>query len=149
VEGLAPDTEHRFGLDTRLTRWGMLGALALSRLGLPLWRIGGLLGWGAGRLGGSRTEGGLLHRAFGEGPEGRGMYETHVLRPFGNIRNPVLMFALTAARMADGGFPGAGVVHPATWLDPEQLTAELRARANVVSERFVPEGEPLEGEHGG
>ncbi|APR85786.1 Saccharopine dehydrogenase [Minicystis rosea] len=144
VDGLAPDTEHRFGLDTALTRLGMISAITLSRLGLPLWRFGSLLGWGAGWLGGSRTEGGLLHRAFGDGPEGTGVYETHILRPFGNIRNPVLMFALTAARMADGGFPGTGIIHPATWLDPDRLIAELRARANVVTDRFVPEGAPLE-----
>ncbi len=144
IPDLVPDTEHRFGLDTALTRWGMLTTLALSRAGLPLWRLGGFLGRAAGWLGGSRTEGGLLHRAFGEGPEGGGVYETRVLRPFGNIRNPSLLLSLTAARMASGDFPGAGMVHPATWIDPEQLVAELRARANEVTTRFVPAGEPLD-----
>lgn len=144
VEGLVADTEHRFGLDTALTRFGMRGSLALSRLGVPLWRFGAFLGRAAGWLGGSRTEGGLLHRAFGEGPEGKGVYETHVLRPFGNIRNPALLFALAAARLADGESPGAGIIHPATLLDPERLVDELRARANVVTERFVPDGRPLD-----
>lgn len=141
---LVADTEHRFGLDTALTRFGMRASLAVARLGIPLHRLGRFLGVAAGWLGGSRTEGGLLHRAFGEGPEGEGVHEVHVLRPFGNIRNPVLLFALTAARMADGDFPRKGFVHPATWLDPDRLVEELRARANVVTERFVPKGEPLD-----
>lgn len=85
----------------------------------------------------------MLHRAFGEGPEGKGVYETHILRPFGNIRNPALLFALTAARMADGEGLGAGIIHPATWMDPERLVDELRVRAHVVTERFVPDGEPM------
>lgn len=147
VEGLAADTEHRFGLDTALTRLGMRGAIALSRAGVPLWRLGSFLGRAAGWLGGSRTEGGLLHRAFGEGPEGKGVYETHILRPFGNIRNPALLFALTAARMAESPGLEPGMPHPATWLDPDRLVEELRRRANVVTERFVPEGQPLDAEH--
>lgn len=46
--------------------------------------------------------------------------------------------------MADGKGLGVGIIHPATCMDPERLVDELRLRANVVTERFVPAGEPLD-----
>jgi len=131
------DTEHRFGLDSILPRLGMRLAEACARIGLPVWRAAGLLGKCAGLLGGDRTEGGLLHRAFGADASGACVLETHVHRPFGNVRNPALLAALTASALAGGRSFSSGFVHPASWIDPEALIAELRARANVVRTRTV------------
>ena len=94
----APDAIHdvayRIGLPDALPELGLRLALSLTRLGIPMWRLARPLGVCAGLLGGPYTEGGLLHQAFGEGPEGRGMLETHIYRAFGNVRNPSLLCAL-------------------------------------------------------
>src|SRR5262249_6159723 len=90
------DVAYRIGLPDALPELGLRLALRLTRLGIPLWRLARPLGVCAGLLGGSYTEGGLLHQAFGEGAEGRGVLETHIHRAFGNVRNPSLLCALAA-----------------------------------------------------
>jgi hypothetical protein len=109
--GAVRDMAYRVGLSNLLPELGMQVTTAIARSGFPVWRFSGLLGKLAGLLGGAYTEGGLLHQAFGEGPQGRGTFETHI--------------------------------HPATWLAPEELIAQLRARAVVVRSRFRAEGMPF------
>jgi hypothetical protein len=137
------EVEYRFGLDGFLPGLGMRLAVLASKVGLPLWRMGGLLGFLAGKLGGSRTEGGLLHRAFGVGEQGQGVFETHVHRPFGNVRVPGLLCALMAARMASKDLPHKGWMHPAKSITPEDLLEEFSRREVLVKSRFVPQGAPL------
>jgi hypothetical protein len=136
------DVEYQVGPPNRLPRLGMGVTSQLARAGMPVWHAAPLFGRLAGLLGGSYTEGGLLHQAFGEGPAGRGTYETHVHRTFGNVRNPSLLCALAPPRLLAGQIAATGIVHPAHWLPPEQLFAELVARGVVVRSRFVPEGMP-------
>lgn len=138
-----PDTEYRVGLPDLLPGLGMRGMAAVASAGIPVWRLARVLGWLAGPLGGLYTEGGLLHQAFGTGPAGIGVYETHVYRPYGNVRNPSLLCALAAVRLLRGEIANRGIVHPAHWLAPDELLAELAARAVVVRSRFLPEGTPL------
>jgi len=136
------DAEYRIGLPNQLPRLGMQATGRLARAGAPVWHAAPLFGRLAGMLGGSYTEGGLLHQAFGEGPAGRGAFETHVHRTFGNVRNPSLLCALAPPRLLAGQIAERGIVHPAHWLSPEQLLAELAVRGVVVRSRFVPEGMP-------
>lgn len=138
------DVAYRIGLPDVMPGLGMRVTGWLAQVGLPLWHAASPFGWLAGMLGGSYTEGGLLHQAFGEGPLGRGTFETHVHRTFGNVRNPSLLCSLAAARLASGDLEGVGVMHPAHWLAPEQLLAEMAARAVVVRSRFLPEGAPFD-----
>jgi hypothetical protein len=139
-----PDTEYRVGLPDPLPRLGMRTMAAAASAGLPVWRLARLCGALAGPLGGRYTEGGLLHQAFGSGPDGPGVYETHVYRPYGNVRNPSLLCALAAPRLLRGEIAGRGIIHPAHWLAPADLLAELAARAVVVRSRFLPAGTPLD-----
>ncbi|HEY7350196.1 MAG TPA: saccharopine dehydrogenase NADP-binding domain-containing protein [Ktedonobacterales bacterium] len=143
------DVAYRVGLPNRLPALGMRVTTAMARTGLPVWRFAGLFGKLTGLLGGAYTEGGLLHQAFGEGLQGRGTFETHIYRPYGNVRNPSLLCSLAAARLVRGELPDIGIIHPATWLAPEELIAQLRARAVVVRSRFrledVPFNAPWEG----
>lgn len=134
------DAAYRIGLPNALPELGLRLALEITRLGVPLWRLARPLGVCAGLLGGSYTEGGLLHQAYGEGVEGRGVLETHIHRAFGNVRNPSLLCALAADRLARGQIPTAGVIHPASWLAPDELIQALTARAVTVRARFLPEG---------
>ena len=95
----------------------------------------------AGLLGGAYTEGGLLHQAYGEGAEGRGVLETRIfIARFGNVRNPSLLCALAADRLVRGQITTTGVIHPASWLAPDELIRALIARAVTVRTRFLPEG---------
>src|SRR5262249_50252567 len=57
------DVAYRIGLPDALPELGLRLALCLTRLGVPLWRLARPLGVCAGLLGGSYTEGGLLHQA--------------------------------------------------------------------------------------
>ncbi len=135
------DVEHRFGLDGFLPGLGIRIAEVLSSRGVPLWKLGGLLGRLAGVLGGARTEGGLLHQSFGRDKEGRpGVWELHLHRPYGNVRVPGMLCAVAAARLLDNQPFAVGVLHPASWLEPETLVEELKARAVELHSRFVPEG---------
>jgi hypothetical protein len=135
--------EYRFGLDGFLPSHGMSIASALSRAGLPLWRMGGILGKLAGLLGGARTEGGLLHRAFGTSAQGPGILETHLHRPFGNVRVPGLLCALLAAKMAGEGLHQRGWMHPRESMSFDALRSSLEARAVELRSRFIAEGQPL------
>ena len=137
------DVAYRVGLPNLLPELGMLVTTAMARRGIPIWHFSSLFGKLAGLLGGAYTEGGLLHQAFGEGPQGRGTFETHIHRPYGNVRNPSLLCSLAAARLVSGALPGSGIIHPAIWLTPEELIAQLQARAVVVRSRFRLEGEPF------
>jgi hypothetical protein len=134
------DAAYRIGLPNALPELGLRLALEISRLGVPLWRLARPLGVCAGLLGGSYTEGGLLHQAYGDGAEGRGVLETHIHRTFGNVRNPSLLCALAADRLVRGQIPATGVIHPASWLAPDELIQALIARAVTVRTRFLPEG---------
>jgi NAD(P)-dependent dehydrogenase (short-subunit alcohol dehydrogenase family) len=134
------DVAYRIGLPDALPELGLRFALNVTRLGVPLWRLARPLGVCAGLLGGAYTEGGLLHQAYGEGAEGRGVLETHIHRPFGNVRNPSLLCALAADRLVCGQITTAGVLHPASWLAPDELIRALIARAVTVRTRFLPEG---------
>jgi hypothetical protein len=134
------DVEYHVALPGLLPQMGMLATTAAARAGLPVWRLAPAFGRLAGVLGGTYSEGGLLHQAWGESEEGRGVFEMHVYRPYGNVRNPSLLCALAAARLAGGELPGAGVLHPAAWLGPAELIREMRARAVLVRSRFRPEG---------
>jgi NAD(P)-dependent dehydrogenase (short-subunit alcohol dehydrogenase family) len=134
------DVAYRIGLPDALPELGLRFALNVTRLGVPLWRLARPLGVCAGLLGGAYTEGGLLHQAYGEGAEGRGVLETHIHRPFGNVRNPSLLCALAAERLVRGQITTAGVLHPASWLAPDELIRALIARAVTVRTRFLPEG---------
>lgn len=136
------DAEYRVGLPNLLPGLGLYMTASVARFGVPLWCLARPLGMLAGVLGGSYTEGGLLHQAYGEGPTGRGTFETHVHRAFGNVRNPSLLCALAADRLARGALPQTGVIHPATWLAPEDLLDAMRARAVTIRSRFRPEGIP-------
>jgi NAD-dependent epimerase/dehydratase family protein len=134
------DAAYRVGLPNALPELGLRLALNVTRLGVPLWRLARPLGMFAGLLGGSYTEGGLLHQAYGAGAEGRGVLETHIHRAFGNVRNPSLLCALAADRLARGQISMTGVIHPASWLAPEELIQALTARAVTVRDRFLPGG---------
>jgi hypothetical protein len=134
------DVAYRIGLPNALPELGLRLALKVTRLGIPLWRLARPLGVCAGLLGGSYTEGGLLHQAYGEGAEGHGVLETHIYRAFGNVRNPSLLCALAADRLVRGQIPMTGVIHPAAWLAPDELIRALIARAVTVRTRFLPEG---------
>jgi hypothetical protein len=134
------DVAYRVGLPDTLPEFGLRLTLNITRLGVPLWRLARPLGVCAGLLGGAYTEGGLLHQAFGEGAEGRGVLETHIYRAFGNVRNPSLLCALAADRLFRGLGATAGVIHPASWLAPGELIHALIARAVTVRTRFAPEG---------
>jgi hypothetical protein len=134
------DVAYRIGLPDALPELGLRLALSLTRLGIPMWRLARPLGVCAGLLGGPYTEGGLLHQAFGEGREGRGVLETHIYRAFGNVRNPSLLCALAADRLVRGLITTVGVIHPASWLAPSELIRALVARAVIVRARFMPEG---------
>jgi len=138
------DVAYRIGLPDALPELGLRLSLTVTRLGIPLWRLAHPLGVCAGLLGGSYTEGGLLHQAFGEGADGRGVLETHIHRAFGNVRNPSLLCALAADRLARGLITNLGVIHPASWLAPGELIHALNARAVTVRTRFAPEG-PVRG----
>jgi hypothetical protein len=138
------DVAYRVGLPGRLPALGFQVSAALARRGMPVWRLASISGVLAGALGGAYTEGGLLHQAFGEGSEGRGVFETHIYRPYGNVRNPSLLCALAATRLLSGELEGAGFIHPAGWLEPEDLIEAMRARAVVVRSRFRPEGAPAD-----
>jgi NAD(P)-dependent dehydrogenase (short-subunit alcohol dehydrogenase family) len=140
------DVAYRIGLPDALPELGLRLTLRVARLGVPLWRLARPLGACAGLLGGSYTEGGLLHQAFGEGAEGRGVLETHIHRAFGNVRNPSLLCALAADRLVRGAISMFGVIHPASWLAPSELIRALTARAVTVRTRFAPEGSP-DGNH--
>ena len=134
------DVVYRIGLPNALPELGLRLALNVTRLGVPLWRLARPLGVCAGLLGGAYTEGGLLHQAYGEGAEGRGVLETHIHRPFGNVRNPSLLCALAADWLVRGQITMTGVIHPASWLAPDELIRALIARAVTVRTRFLPEG---------
>src|SRR5262249_36269333 len=134
------DVAYRIGLPDALPELGLRLALGLTRLGVPMWRVARPLGVCAGLLGGSYTEGGLLHQAFGEGADGRGVLETHIHRDFGNVRNPSLLCALAADQLMRGLITRVGVIHPASWLAPSELIHALVARAVTVRTRFVPLG---------
>jgi hypothetical protein len=134
------DVAYRIGLPDALPELGLRLTLSLTRLGVPMWRFARSLGMCAGFLGGSYTEGGLLHQAFGDSAEGRGVLETHIHRAFGNVRNPSLLCALAADRLVRGQITTVGVIHPASWLAPSELIHALVARAVTVRTRFVPEG---------
>jgi hypothetical protein len=136
------DVAYRVGLPDPLPALGFQVSAALARRGVPMWRLAGVFGVLAGVLGGAYTEGGLLHQAFGEGTEGRGTFETHIYRPYGNVRNPSLLCALAAPRLLRGEMEGTGFIHPAAWLDPEELLEAMRARAVVVRSRFRRDGAP-------
>lgn len=142
MPGEVADVAYRVALPGALTQLGLAATLGAARAGLPVWRLAGVFGALAGPLGGAYTEGGLLHQAEGEGDEGRCVFETHIHRPYGNVRNPSLLCALAAAKLARGDRlgAGAGVLHPASWLDPDELIREMRARAVVVRSRFRPAG---------
>jgi NAD dependent epimerase/dehydratase family len=134
------DVAYRIGLPDALPELGLRLSLSLTRLGVPMWRLARPLGVCAGLLGGSYTEGGLLHQAFGESTQGRGVLETHIHRAFGNVRNPSLLCALAADRLVRGLITTVGVIHPASWLAPSELIRALVARAVTVRTRFVPQG---------
>jgi hypothetical protein len=134
------DVAYRVGLPNMLPELGLRLALEMTCLGVPLWRLARPLGLFAGLLGGSYTEGGLLHQAYGEGAEGRGVLETHIHRAFGNVRNPSLLCALAADQLVRSQIAMTGVIHPASWLAPDELIHALTARAVTVRVRFLPEG---------
>lgn len=137
--GLCEDTTHWFGLNSRSANTSMRLGERFARIGLPVWHAAGIGGWLAGRIGGHRTNGILVHEAEGKMDGQQGLLRTTVIRPFGNVRNPAVLAAITASELASGADMGTGFIHPASWMDPERIVFELKNRANVVQTMFYPQ----------
>ncbi len=137
-DGLCDDTTHWFGLNTTLGNWSMRLGERLSMLGFPVWYFAGPGGWLTGKLGGHRTDGILLHEAEGILDGQEGVLQTTVIRPFGNVRNPAVLAAISANEIGSGSELGVGFVHPASWMEPERIVNELVDRANEVETVWKP-----------
>lgn len=139
TDGLCEKTMHWFGLNSTLANWSMRIGERLAVLGFPVWHLSGPGGWLVGRVGGHRTDGILTHDVYGRLNEENGMLRTTVVRPFGNVRNPAVLAAITAREIADGTDFGTGFKHPASWMRPERIVHELTDRGNDVSTEWIPE----------
>ena len=139
TDGLCAETMHWFGLNSTLANWSMRIGERLAVLGIPVWHFAGPGGWLAGRVGGHRTNGILTHDAYGRMNGENGLLRTTVIRPYGNVRNPAVLAAITAREISDGKEFGTGFIHPASWMSPERVVRELADRGNEVKCNWMPQ----------
>lgn len=135
-DGLCVDTTHWFGLSASLPNWSIRVAERLVNWGIPVWYAAGPVGWLSGKLGGHGTDGILVHDAQGVMNGEAGRLRTTVVRPFGNVRNPAVLAAVTARAIADGTEFETGFIHPASWMRPERIIDELTDRGNEITTQW-------------